>query len=57
MVNDKCDPPSKTVGTTEGNVKLEASERKAGAGSRQPPCSNRALRIIMNKALFFQITF
>lgn len=28
MVNDKCDPPSKTVGTTEGTVKLEASERQ-----------------------------
>lgn len=30
MVNDKYDlPPSKTVGTFEGDEKLEASERKA----------------------------
>lgn len=56
MVNDKCDLPlSRTVGTAEQNVELEASERtvrQAGAGSPQSLCSNGALRIIMNKALF-----
>lgn len=59
MVNDKSDlPSSKTVGTTEGNVKLEASGRKArqaGAGSLQPLCSDGALRIIINKALFSKL--
>lgn len=40
MVNDKSDlPPSKTVGTTEGIVKLEASERKARHRQELDPCS------------------